>query len=121
MGSNGSGALARMPRQITSAAPGEKLPSPASTVLAPSPGHQTSRIVMRFCVSVPVLSVHRTVAEPNVSMAAARRVRTRAWEIRQAPIAMKIVSTTGNSSGSIDMPMAMPASSASSQPPRRRP
>ncbi len=38
-------------------------------------------------------------------MAVARRVSTRAREMRQAPIAMKTVSTTGNSSGSIDMPM----------------
>ena len=37
-------------------------------------------------------------------------VRTRAWEMRHAPIAMNTVSTTGNSSGSIDMPSAMPAS-----------
>ena len=73
---------------------------------------------MRFSVSVPVLSVHSTVAEPSVSMAAARRVSTRACEIRQAPMAMNTVSTTGNSSGSIDMPSAMPASTASSQPPR---
>ena len=76
---------------------------------------------MRFSVSVPVLSVHSTVAEPSVSIAAARRVSTRACEIRQAPIAMKTVSTTGNSSGSIDMPRAMPASTASSQPPRKVP
>jgi hypothetical protein len=41
--------------------------------------------------------------------------------MRQAPIAMNTVSTTGNSSGSIDMPSAMPASSASSQPPRNIP
>ena len=54
-------------------------------------------------------------------MAAARRVRTRAREIRQAPIAMKTASTTGNSSGSIDMPSAMPPSTASSQWPRKTP
>ena len=76
---------------------------------------RSSVIVILFSVSVPVLSVQRTVAEPRVSMAAARRVRTRAREIRQAPIAMKTASTTGNSSGSIDIPRAMPPSSASSQ------
>ena len=54
-------------------------------------------------------------------MAATRRVRTRAREMRQAPITMKTVRTSGNSSGSIDMPSAMPLSSASSQPPRQRP
>ena len=51
-------------------------------------------------------------------MAAARRVSTRAREIRHAPIAMNTARTTGNSSGSIDMPSAIPPSSASSQWPR---
>ena len=50
---------------------------------------RNSAIDMRFWVRVPVLSVHKTVAEPRVSMAAARRVSTRAREIRHAPIAMK--------------------------------
>ena len=45
-------------------------------------------------------------------MAAARLVSTPVCEIRHAPIAMNTVSTTGNSSGSIDIPTAMPASSA---------
>ena len=76
---------------------------------------------MRFSVSVPVLSVHKTVAEPRVSMAAARRVSTRAREMRHAPMAMKTVRTTGSSSGNIDMPSAIPASSASSHPPRKVP
>lgn len=82
-------------------------------------GVLSSDIVMRFSVSVPVLSVQRTVAEPSVSIAAVRRVSTRACEMRQAPMAMKIVNTMGNSSGSIDMPSAMPASTASSHPPRK--
>ena len=76
---------------------------------------------MRFSVSVPVLSVHRTVAAPSISMAAARRVSTRACDIRQAPITMNTVSTSGNSSGSIDMPSAIPPRNASSQSPRRKP
>ena len=84
-------------------------------------GVRNSATDMRFSVNVPVLSVQSTVAEPSVSMAAARRVRTRAREMRQAPIAMNTVSTTGNSSGSIDMPSAMPASIASSHPPRTVP
>ena len=50
---------------------------------------------MRFSVSVPVLSVHSTVAAPSVSMAAARRVSTRACDMRHAPITMKTVSTSG--------------------------
>ena len=76
---------------------------------------------MRFWVSVPVLSVHSTVAAPSVSIAATRRVSTRAREMRQAPITMKTVRTSGNSSGSIDMPSAMPLSAASSQSPRKIP
>ncbi len=47
------------------------------------PGAASSAIDMRFSVSVPVLSVHSTVAEPSVSIAAARRVSTRAS--RNAP------------------------------------
>ena len=82
---------------------------------------RSSAIDIRFSVSVPVLSVHSTVAEPSVSIAAARRVSTRAREMRQAPMAMNTVSTTGNSSGSIDMPSAMPPSTASSHPPLKVP
>ena len=88
--------------------------------MSPS-GSRSSTMVILFLVSVPVLSVHSTVAAPSVSIAAARRVSTRACEIRHAPIARNTVSTTGNSSGSIDMPMVMPASTASSQPPRSVP
>src|SRR5450759_4488824 len=77
--------------------------------------------VMRFSVSVPVLSVHRTVVAPSVSIAAARRVKTRAWEMRHAPLAMKTAMTNGNSSGSRDMPKAMPPSMACSHEPRSRP
>ena len=86
-----------------------------------SPPARSSTIVIRFCVKVPVLSVQRTVAEPSVSMAATRRVKTRAREIRHAPITMKTVRTSGNSSGSIDIASAMPPRNASSQPPRQRP
>jgi len=60
-------------------------------------------------------------ADGLISIAATRRVRTRAREMRQAPITMNTVRTSGNSSGSIDMPSAMPLSKASSQPPRQRP
>ncbi len=72
---------------------------------------------MRLCVSVPVLSVHSTVAAPSASMAAGRRVSTLCCDMRQAPIAMNTVSTSGNSSGSIAMAIVMPASAAASQPP----
>ncbi len=80
-----------------------------------------SATAMWFCVNVPVLSVHSRVAAPRVSMAEARRVSTRSRDSRQAPIAVKTASTRGNSSGTIDMPSAIPASSASSQEPRDRP
>lgn len=52
---------------------------------------------------------------------AARRASTRSRDMRIAPIARKIASTTANSSGSIVMPSAILASQASSQPPRSRP
>ena len=51
-------------------------------------------------------------------MAAARRVSTRERDNRHAPITMNTVSTSGNSSGSSDMPSAMAPSKASSHEPR---
>ncbi len=79
---------------------------------------RSSATAIRLRVNVPVLSVQSTVAEPRVSIAVARRVSTRERESRHAPITMNTVSTSGNSSGSIDMPSAMPARSASSHEPR---
>ena len=76
---------------------------------------------MRFMVSVPVLSTQITVAEPSVSSTGERRVSTCFCERRHAPSARKTVSTTGNSSGSIAIAVAMPARSPSSQLPRVRP
>ena len=91
------------------------------SVKASPEGSHNSASDMRFSVSVPVLSVHSTVADPSVSIADARRVSTPTLPIRHAPIARNTVSTTGNSSGSIDMPIAIPASTASIQPPRNSP
>ncbi len=119
MGSNGSRALARMPYSRIVANRGSI--GPVSPWRHKSSSERSATIVIRFWVSVPVLSVQSTVAAPRVSMAATRRVRTRAREMRQAPITMKTVRTSGNSSGSIDMPSAMPLSNASSQPPRHKP
>ena len=93
---------------------------PASAVASPLGSHN-STTCMRFWVSVPVLSAHNIDAAPSVSIAAALRVNTPARPIRQAPMARNTVSTTGNSSGSIAMPTAMPAKMASSQPPRSSP
>ena len=70
---------------------------------------------MRFSVSVPVLSTHSTVAAPKVSTAGIRRVRTRFCDMRHAPSARNIVSTTGNSSGSVAIASVIPARSPSFQ------
>ncbi len=75
-------------------------PAPAGPTSAAMPARRERCCsVMWFCVSVPVLSTHSTVAAPSVSMAGMRRVSTLLREMRQAPRARKIVSTTGNSSG----------------------
>ena len=50
-----------------------------------------------------------------------RRTSTWRCDIRQAPSARNTISTTGNSSGSSDIAVAMPTSSASCHPPRNRP
>ena len=63
---------------------------------------------MLFCVMVPVLSLHKTVAEPKVSIAEGFLVNTFCWDNLQAPIARKIVRTTGNSSGRMAMADARP-------------
>ena len=70
-------------------------------------------------VSVPVLSVQTTVAEPSASTAATRRVSTLRREMRQAPSARKTVSTTGNSSGSMAIARVIPASRPRAHSPRR--
>lgn len=70
---------------------------------------------MRFCVSVPVLSTHSTVAEPSASTVGMRRVSTRCREMRHAPIAMNTASTTGYSSGRTDIASVIPDSSPCSQ------
>ena len=46
---------------------------------------RATRTVIRFSVSVPVLSTHRTVAAPSVSITPMRRVSTCRREMRQAP------------------------------------
>src|SRR5574344_1527616 len=63
---------------------------------------------MRLKVRVPVLSVHKTVAAPKVSIAATRLVKTLRLEMRQAPSARKTVKTTGNSSGKIAIASVSP-------------
>jgi hypothetical protein len=79
------------------------------------------RTVIWFSVSVPVLSTQSTVAAPSVSMAGTRRVSTWRCDNRHAPSARKIVSTTGNSSGSVAIARVRPASRPCSQSPRVSP
>ena len=86
-----------------------------------SPPATTSSTRIRFSVSVPVLSVQRTVAAPRDSIAEARRVSTRACEMRQAPIAINTARTSGISSGRSDIPIAMPPSAACNHEPRKMP
>ena len=121
MGSNGSRLLARMAFSSNAWNSSERLPTsaPMAAVRLPIASFLS---VIRFWVSVPVLSTHKTVAAPSVSMAGMRRVSTRLRESRHAPRARKIVRITGNSSGRTAMAIAIPASSPSFQtcavPPR---
>jgi hypothetical protein len=70
---------------------------------------------MRFCVSVPVLSVASTVMAPSASTADMRRVSTLCCEMRQAPSARNTVRITGISSGRMAMASAMPESTLASR------
>ena len=81
---------------------------------------ESQATVILFWVRVPVLSEHRTVAEPRVSMAAGFLVRTFRFDMRQAPSARKTVRTTGNSSGSMAMARVIPARKPFSRSPRER-
>jgi len=75
----------------------------------------SSTTVILFCVNVPVLSTHKTVADPRVSIAGIFLVRTSFFDILHAPRAMNIVKTTGNSSGNTAMASVNPARSPPSQ------
>ena len=75
------------------------------------------RIIL-FIVKVPVLSTHRTVAEPSVSIAGIRLARTFLFDMRHAPIPRNITSTTENSSGINAMLRPRPASIPFSHSPR---
>ena len=77
IGSKGSLWLARMPNSTTSwKASGSGARVLAHVVLEP-PCANSLATDIRFSVSVPVLSTQSTVAEPSVSTAGMRRVRTR--------------------------------------------
>jgi hypothetical protein len=81
------------------------------------PGDTPDRAEVAFAIS----DVQSTVAAPSVSMAGTRRVSTRLREMRHAPSARKTVSTTGNSSGTIEMATVRPARTPSSHWCRCRP
>ncbi len=55
--------------------------------------------VIRFCVSVPVLSEQITVTEPSVSTAGSLRISAWRFNIRCEPIAKVNVTTAGSPSG----------------------
>ena len=57
------------------------------------------RTSMRFCVSVPVLSVAITVTDPSASTADSRRTTARRFTMRSTPSASATVSTAGSPSG----------------------
>ncbi len=67
--------------------------------LASPAGVQSSRTTIRPSVSVPVLSVARTVTEPRVSTAGSLRTRALRPAIRRAPSARLRVTTAGSDSG----------------------
>ena len=69
--------------------------------------------VMRFSVSVPVLSEAITVALPSASTAGRRRMIACRRAIRCTPIANAIVTTAGSPSGTAATARLIPASAAS--------
>jgi hypothetical protein len=74
-----------------------------------------------FSVKVPVLSTHRTVIAPSVSIARFLRASTPKREIRRAPNVKNTLKTTGSSSGRSEIASVMPDSAAASHAPSRTP
>ena len=89
-----------------------------------SPSTTARTTCMRLVVSVPVLSVHRTVAAPSVSIARSRRTTTLARAMRQAPSARQSAIRVGSPCGSAASISASPASApccqSAARPPRVR-
>ena len=77
----------------------------------------TSKIVtvIRFCVSVPVLSEQITVTDPNVSTAVSLRTSALRCNIRCEPSASATVTTAANPSGIAATAILMPVSSSTSK------
>ena len=114
MGSNGSCWLARIAYSRSACTSSGSARAAPVTSIDASPASSRATCI-RLTVSVPVLSLHSTVAAPSASSAGIRRVRTWLFAMRQAPIAWNTVRTTGNSSGSSDIATVSPASTPSSQ------
>jgi carboxypeptidase PM20D1 len=74
-----------------------RLPSAETSVILPS--QYTFLTVILFCVKVPVLSVHITLVQPNVSTAGSLRTSALRLSIRLTPIVSDTVTTAGNPSG----------------------
>lgn len=69
--------------------------------------------IIRFCVTVPVLSTHSTLTAPSVSTPGRLRTSDRFRASRHAPMDRNTVRITGNSSGIIAMARVIPASTLS--------
>ncbi len=83
-----------------------------------SPGSQTSRTVIWFAVSVPVLSVQMTVVEPSVSTLESFLTSTLRLAMRCAATESAIVSVGSSPSGTLAtmMPMAKTTAASVSMP-----
>ncbi|CAJ7144488.1 Uncharacterised protein [Burkholderia pseudomallei] len=84
------------------------------------PFANSARTVIRFCVSVPVLSTHSTEVCPSASIALMRRASMPSSAMRRAPSAMNTVITTGISSGKMPIASVIPASTPGSHSPERQ-
>ena len=85
-------------------------------------GVHSSTTVMRFSVSVPVLSVHTTVVLPSVSTTGSRRMIARRCAIRETPIAKVTETAAGRPSGIMPTARATAAVSICATPaPRAMP
>ena len=93
---------------------------PASSAGRSRPSTQSLARVISLAVRVPVLSTHRMLVAPSVSIAAVRLTRTCRRARRQAPSAKKIASTMGNSSGISAIATVIPASVPATQSPSLR-
>src|SRR5678815_2629566 len=98
MGSKGFVSLAHMAYSTTIAGNANELSQ--STEVLETASYKYSMLIL-FCVSVPVLSTHITVAEPRVSTYCGCFTTILFRNKRKAPNAWKVLKATGISSGSI--------------------